>query len=95
MEIKYSHLKAIASTTMNLSAINLFDKNFKQLSMNSRIEVEELKPEPTFEKTINEIKANHSKSIISIDMNLNKHSSYSEHLNSDLMPWIILQYLGK
>ena len=73
----------------------IIDQNFYQISINNSFEVEKLEPEPTFEKTINEIKANHSKSIISIDMNLNKHSSYSEHLNSDLMPWIILQYLGK
>ena len=70
MEIKYSHLKAIASTTMNLSAINLFDKNFKQLSMNSRIEVAKFEPEPTFENTVNEIKNNHLKSIASSAMNV-------------------------
>ena len=41
---------------MNLSAINLFGENFKQLSMNRKIEVEKIEPGPTFEKTINEIK---------------------------------------
>ena len=43
---------------MNLSAINLFDGNFKQLSMNNSIKVEKFEPEPTFENTSNEIKDN-------------------------------------
>ena len=38
-EIKDNHVKSIASATMNLSAITLFDENFKQLSMNKRIKV--------------------------------------------------------
>ena len=60
-EIKDNHLKIIASATMNLSAITLFDDNFKHLSMDRSIEVEKLEPESTFEKTINEIKYNHLK----------------------------------
>ena len=55
---------------MNISAITLFDDNFKHLSMNSSIEVAKLKPEPTFEKTTNDIKDNHLKNITSIDMNV-------------------------
>ena len=38
--------------------------------MNIIIEVEMFEPEPTFENTINDIKANHLKSITSIDMYL-------------------------
>ena len=63
--------------------------------MNKRIEVSEFEPEPTFEKTINDIKANHLKSITSINMNVsaitsNKPPLSSEHLKSDLIPWILL-----
>ena len=84
---------------MNLSAITLFDENFKQLIMKSITEVEKFEPEPTFEKNISNIKANHLKIITSIDMNAstitsNKHSSSSEHIKSDLMPWILLQSPG-
>ena len=64
--------------------------------MNSIIEVSKFEPEPAFEKTINEIKANNLKNITAIDMNLsaitlNKPYLSYEHLKSDLMPWIILQ----
>ena len=45
-EIKDNHLKIIASAAMNLSAITLFGENFKQLRMNSSIEVSKLEPEP-------------------------------------------------
>ena len=53
--------------------------------MNNIFEAEELNDEPTFEKTIDYIKANHLKSIIYIDINVsyitwNKPSSYSEHI---------------
>ena len=47
-KIKDNHLKIIASTAMNISAITLFDDNIEHLSMNSRIEIEKLEPEPTF-----------------------------------------------
>ena len=61
--------------------------------MNNIFEAATFKPEPTFEKTINDIKADNLKSITSIDMNvsaitLNKPYSYSEHLKYDLIPWI-------
>ena len=46
---------------MNLSAITFFEENSKHISMNSRIEVAKLEPEPTFEMTINVIKANNLK----------------------------------
>ena len=55
---------------MNISAINFFNVNTEQLNANSRIEVAKFEPEPTFENTINNIKANHLKSITSIAMNL-------------------------
>ena len=56
---------------------------------------EKIEPEPTFEKSINEIKANHLKSIASIDMNVsaitsNKPSLSSEHLKSNLMLCMLL-----
>ena len=80
---------------MNISFIPLFDDNIEPLSMNNIFEAETFELEPTFENNINEIKANHLKIIISIDMNvsaisLNKNSSYSGHLKSYLMPWILL-----
>ena len=55
---------------MNISAITLFDDNLEQISMNSRIEIAKFEPEPTFEKTINEIKSNHLKSINFIYINV-------------------------
>ena len=48
-DIKYNHLKSITSATMNISAITFFDNNFKQLSMNSSIEVAKIEPGTTFE----------------------------------------------
>ena len=76
---------------MNLSAVTFFDKNIEQLSMNIRIEAAKFEPEPTFENTINYIKAKHLKSIISIDMIVSSVTSEktpfsSEHLESDLIP---------
>ena len=60
---------------MNLSAITLFGDNLEQISMNSIIEVSKSKPEPTFEKTTNDIKDNHLKNITSIDMNVSSITS--------------------
>ena len=74
-EIEDNYLKVIASDAMNLSAITLFDENFDQLSMNNRTEAETFEPEPRFEKTINEIKANILKSMNSIDMNVSSITS--------------------
>ena len=84
-EIKYNNLKITASASLNISAITVFYKNLEQLSINSRIQVEKFEPEPTFEKTINDIKTNNLKSITSIDMNVSsitsiKTSSSYEHL---------------
>ena len=95
-DIKDNHLKTIASAAMNPSAINLIDGNIEHLSMNSIIEVSKFEPEPKFENTINEIKANNFNSITSIDTNLsaitsNTPSLSSKHLKSDLMTWILLQ----
>ena len=80
---------------MNLWAINLFDENFEQLSINIKSDEEKFEPEPTFENTINEIKDNYLKSITYISMNVsdisfNRPSSYYEHLKANLMPWILL-----
>ena len=69
-DIKDYHLKTIASAAMNPSAINLIDGNIEHLSMNSIIEVAKFEPEPTFEKTTNETKANILKITTSIDMNV-------------------------
>ena len=55
---------------MTLSAIISFKENFKQLSMNSKIEVEKFEPGKTFEKTINDIKDNHFKIIASYAMTI-------------------------
>ena len=60
---------------MNVPDITSFEENFQQLSMNSRIEVAKFEPEPTFENTINEIKANDLKGITSLDMILSDITS--------------------
>ena len=51
-EIKDNHLKIIASYSMNLSAINLFDNNIEQLSMNTRIEVTKFEPRNFFKELL-------------------------------------------
>ena len=77
-----------------------FNKNFEQLSINSRNEVSNFETEPTFENTINEIKANHLKSITSINMNVSSitpktlSSSY-ENIKSNLVSCVLLQSPGK
>ena len=58
IDIKYNHIKSIASTDMSLSDITSFDDYFKQLIMKRRVEVAKIEPETTFEKTINDIKDN-------------------------------------
>ena len=68
--------------------------------MNSIIEVAKFEPETTFENNIDEIKADNMKSITPLDMNLpavtsRKPHSSSEHLNANLMTWILLQSPGK
>ena len=55
---------------MNISAITSFDKNFYSLIMNNRFEAAKFEPNPTFENTISDIKANPLKSITYIDMNI-------------------------
>ena len=79
---------------MNLSTIISFGDIFEQLSMNIIIESAKLEPETIFENTISDIKANHLKSITSINMNVsaitpNKPSLYYEHIKLNLIPWII------
>ena len=79
-EIKYNHLKSISSATMNISAITFFEKNFKQLSMNSSIEVAKFEPGTTFENTTNDIKYNHLKNITSDAMNLSAITLFDKNL---------------
>ena len=91
--IKDNHLKSIASAATNPSSITSFDNNYDPLCVNNSFEAAKFEPEPKFETTLNNIKANHLKSIDSIDINvsaitLNKPSSSSEHLKSDLVSWI-------
>ena len=69
-DIKDNHLKSIASTATNPSAIASFDENFDPLCINNNFEAAKFEPEPIFKKTINEIKDNHLKGITSIDMNV-------------------------
>ena len=52
-EIKYIHLKSIASAAIHLSAITSFDEKIDPLSMNNSFEAEKFELEPTFEKNIN------------------------------------------
>ena len=75
-QIKYNHLKIIASSAKNLSDITSFDENFDQLSMNRIIEAEKFEPETTFENNINEIKDNNMKIIASAAMNLSDITSF-------------------
>ena len=95
-EIKDNHQKIFASAATNISAITSFENNSDPLCINNSFEAATFEPEPTFEKTINEIKSNHLKSITSIDINIssitsNKPPFSSEHLRSYLVPWILLQ----
>ena len=95
-DIKDNLLIIIASASTNPSAIKLFDENFDPLYINNIFESAKFEPEPTFGNTINEIKANNLKNITSIDMNIsaitsNKTSLSYEHLEYDLMPWILPQ----
>ena len=76
-----------------------FDKHFEQISVHSRIEATKFEPETTFENNIDEIKADNVKIITSLYINLSaiaskKPSLSYEHLNTDLMPWIVLQSPG-
>ena len=85
---------------MNLSDITSFEDNFDPISTNNSFEAAKFEPEPIFEKTINDIKYTHLKSITFIDMNIsaitpNKPSSSSEHLKYDPMQWILLKSPGK
>ena len=80
-DIKDNHLKIIASATINISAITLFEDNLKQLSMNSSIEVAKFEPEPTFENTTNDIKDNHLKFFASTAMNLSDITFFTRILN--------------
>ena len=80
-DIKDNHLKSIASTTINLSAITLFYMNLEQISINSRIEVTKFEPEPTFEKTINDIKDNHLENISSAATNLSAITLFEENFD--------------
>ena len=84
-DIKDNHLKIISSATINISAITLFDENFRKLSMNSSIEVSKFEPEPTFEKTNNETKENHLKSIASVSMNLSAITLLDDNLETLIM----------
>ena len=63
-------MKSIASAAKNISVITSFDENFEQLSMNIIMKIAKFEPEPTFENTINEIRANHLKNITSIGTNV-------------------------
>ena len=79
--IEDNYLNNIASAAMNLSVISPFDKTFKQLSMNISIEVSTLKPKTTFKNTINEIKYNHLKIIVSVAMNISDITSFEENFD--------------
>ena len=79
--IEDNYLNNIASAAMNLSVISPFEKTFKQLSMNISIEVSTLKPKTTFKNTINEIKYNHLKIIVSVAMNISDITSFEENFD--------------
>ena len=81
-EIKDNHLKSIASADTNPSAISYFDHNSDPLCINNVFEAEKIEPEPTFEKTINDINANNFKVITSVDMNVSDITSNTPSLSS-------------
>ena len=77
-----------------------FGEQFEYISMNRKIEAEKFELETTFEKNIDDIKAYHMKCIAYIGMNIsaitsNKPYLSSEHLNADIMTWILLKSHGK
>ena len=74
---------------MNISAITFFDNNDEKLSTNSRIEVDFFKPEPTFYKTINEIKDNNMKIIASAATNLSAITFFDDNFEQLSMNSII------
>ena len=63
---------------MNPSDITSFDKKFDPPSMNNSIESATFEPEPTFEKTINDIKDNNLKVISSAATNSSAITSIEE-----------------
>ena len=73
-----------------------FNENFEQISINSIIEVKKFEPGTTFEKNIDKTKANHMKIITALymnikDINSDKPSFPSEHLNANPMLYIVLK----
>ena len=68
--IKDNNQKSTASAATNPSDITSFEDYFDKLCIKNIFESEKFEPEPTFEKNINDIKANHLKSITSIDMDV-------------------------
>ena len=64
--------------------------------MSSIIEATKFEPETTFENNIDDIKFDHVKIIISLEINLSdttgkKPSLYYEHISNNLMPRIVRQ----
>ena len=78
-DIKDDLMKVISFSSMHLSDITLFNKNFEQISMKRRIEVSKFKPEQKLENTINEIKDDHLKSIDSAYMNISAITSFDDN----------------
>ena len=66
---------------MNPSAITSFDNNFDQISINSSSEAAKFAPDPTFEKTINDIKDNHLKIFTSDVTNVSAITSFYENFD--------------
>ena len=60
--------------------------------MNSGIEAEKFEPKKKIENKIDEIKSDHMKSIIYLDINISAiKSNKPENIYADLMPWILLK----
>ena len=70
---------------MHLSDITSFGKNYDPLSMNISLEAEKFEPEPTFEKTINEIKDNHLKIIAYATINISDTTLFDENIEQPIM----------
>ena len=81
--IKDNHLKRFSSAATNPWDITSFDKIFDPIGISNSFKAKKIEPEPTFENTINEIKANYLKNITSIDMNVSAITSNKPHLSSE------------
>ena len=71
----------IPSQLLSTKTTTSFDKDFDQLSMNNSFEAAKFEPEPTFEKTISEIKDNNLEIIASATTNTSAITSFDKNFD--------------